>query len=83
MRMLSKAVGKQHSRRFAFAAAGAACRTTTYLFISVRARYGHTTVRSSTTTFDGGLRRVSCDGGRAPAGPNARFLGSRHDEKEV
>jgi hypothetical protein len=32
MRMLSKAVGKQHSRRFAFAAAGAACRTTTYLF---------------------------------------------------
>jgi hypothetical protein len=32
MRMLSKAVGKRHSRRFVFAAAGAACRTTTYLF---------------------------------------------------
>ena len=61
MRMQSKAVGRQGNRRFAIAAAGAACRTTPFFYfilVLVRAGDGDTTAQESTTTSDREVRRA-------------------------
>ena len=81
MKMQSRAVGKRGSRRFASAAAGAACRTKTFLVfsISVRAEDGDTAARLSTATSDRGCAVFSCDGWSELAGPST--LGCRHNKE--
>ena len=89
MKMLSKAVGRPGSRRFAIAAAGAACRWKTFcILMLVRAEDGHTTARWSTiTTSDRELRRV-CVVFLLPCccvwlGEPAGLLSSQQNSKEV